>query len=137
MIAEAEYIELDAVAQAELVQRGELTPSELLEAAIARAEKLNPRLNAIVIPMHEIGRERARAQLTGPLAGVPFLIKDLYQDYAGVPATSGSRALRRIGAIPDRHSEIVVRDLAAGLVIFGRTNTSEFGLKGTTEPDAW
>jgi amidase len=137
MISEAEYIRLDAVAQAELVVRRELSGSELLEAAILRAEKLNPRLNAIVIPMHDIARARAREPLTGPFAGVPFLLKDLHQDYAGVLATSGSRGLRRVGAVPDRHSEIVERNLAAGLVIFGRTNTPEFGAKGVTEPEAW
>jgi amidase len=137
MISESEYMELDAVAQAELVQRGELSALELLEAALARAEKVNPRLNAIVIPMHEIARARARAPLHGPLAGVPFLLKDLFQDYAGVLATSGCRALRRAGATPECHSEIVARDLAAGLVIFGRTNTCEFGAKGVTEPEAW
>jgi amidase len=137
MITEHEYLALDGVAQAELVRRGELDASELLEAAIARTEKLNPRLNAIVIHMHEIARQRARTKLTGPMAGVPFLLKDLFQDYAGVLATSGSRALRKAGATPARHSEIVARDLAAGLVIFGRSNTCEFGAKGITEPDAW
>lgn len=137
MISEEEYVQLDAVAQAEMVRRGDATASEFLEAAIARAEKVNPRLNAIVIPMYEIARARARGTLAGPLAGVPFLLKDLFQDYAGVLATSGSRGLRRVRATPDRHSEIVVRHLAAGLVIFGRTNTPEFGAKGITEPDAW
>jgi amidase len=137
MISETEYIQLDAVAQADLVRRGELSASELLEAAIQRAEKVNPRLNAIVIPMYEIARSRARGPLSGALAGAPFLLKDLFQDYTGVLATSGSRALRRAGATPSRHSEIVVRDLAAGLVIFGRTNTCEFGAKGITEPEAW
>jgi amidase len=137
MISEADYLRLDAVAQAELVRRGELSASELLEAAIARAEKLNPRLNAIVIPMYDIARVRARGPLTGPLAGVPFLLKDLFQDYAGVLATSGSRALRQAAATPDQHSEIVERDLAAGLLILGRTNTCELGAKGITEPEAW
>jgi amidase len=137
MISESDYLQLDAVGQAELVRRGEVSATELLEAAIERAEKVNPRLNAIVIPMYEIARARAREALRGPLAGVPFLLKDLFQDYAGVPATSGSRALRRAGVLPDRHSEIVERDLAAGLVIFGRTNTPEFGAKGITEPEAW
>jgi amidase len=137
MLSEDEFLQLDAVAQAELVRRREVSASELLETAIARAEKLNPSLNAIVIPMYEIARARVGSALSGPLAGVPFLIKDLLQDYAGVLATSGCRALRRAGATPDRHSEIVARDLAAGLVIFGRTNTPEFGAKGITEPDAW
>ncbi|HMI89712.1 MAG TPA: amidase family protein, partial [Polyangiales bacterium] len=136
-LSEAEYIKLDAVALAALVRRREVSASELLEVAIARAERLNPRLNAIVIPMHELARERARSPLNGPFAGVPFLLKDLYQDYAGVLATSGTRALRRAGATPTRHSELVERHLAAGLVVFGRTNTPELGAKGITEPDAW
>jgi len=136
-ISESEYVQLDAMALAALVRRRELSASELLEVAIARAERLNPRLNAIVIPMYELARERARSPLGGPLAGVPFLLKDLYQDYAGVLATSGSRALRRARATPTRHSEIVERDLAAGLVVFGKTNTPEFGAKGITEPEAW
>src|SRR5688572_2259402 len=137
MTSADEVLQLDAVAQAELVRRGQLSASELLEAAIARAERLNPKPNGIVIPTYEIARARARGALNGPLAGVPFLIKDLFQDYAGVLASSGSHALRRAGATPDRHSEIVARDLAAGLVIFGRTNTPEFGAKGITEPEAW
>ncbi|HLK40939.1 MAG TPA: amidase family protein, partial [Polyangiaceae bacterium] len=120
MIAEADYLKLDAVAQADLVRRGEVTAGEFLEAAIRRADRINPRMNAIVLPMYEIARARARERLDGPLAGVPFLLKDLHQDYAGVPATSGSNALRRARAVPERHSEIVERHLAAGLVIFGR-----------------
>jgi amidase len=137
VISQAEYLRLDGVALAALVRRGELVPAELLEAAIARAEAVNPRLNAIVIPMYELARERARGELAGPFAGVPFLIKDLMQDYAGVPATSGSNALRRAAVVPARHSEVVERFLAAGFVIFGRTNTPEFGAKGITEPEAW
>jgi len=137
MISEAEYLGYDGVALAELIRSGRVHASEVLEVAIRRAEALNPRLNAIIIPMYEIARERARRALQGPLAGVPFLIKDLFQDYAGVLATSGSRALRRTGYVPAVHSEIVRRYLSAGTVIFGRTNTPEFGSKGITEPEAW
>ena len=137
MIADSEYLEFDGMALAALVRRGEISAPELLEAAIRRAEAVNPRLNAITIPMYEIARERAATPLQGPLAGVPFLIKDLLQDYAGVLATSGSRVLKRAGYIPAQHSEIVRRYLAAGTVIFGRTNTPEFGSKGVTEPEAW
>jgi amidase len=135
MITDAEYIRHDGVALAELVRRGELTASELLEAAIRRAEALNPRLNAIVIPMYETARAARPAQ--GPLTGLPFLIKDLLQDYAGAPLSSGSRALRNAGAVAKQHSEIVRRFIAAGTVIFGRTNTPELGSKGITEPLAW
>ncbi|MFT3924136.1 MAG: amidase [Myxococcales bacterium] len=137
MISYEEYAALDAVAMAALVAAGKVSASELLEAAIARAELVNPRLNAIVIPMHAIARERAAGPLAGSFAGVPFLLKDLYQDYAGVLSTSGCGAYRRAGYVPRRHSVLVERWLAAGLVMFGRTNTPEFGGKGITEPHAW
>ena len=91
MISEADYMRHDAMGLAELVRRKEVSASELVEAAIARATAVNPQLNAIVIPMYEIARERTKQALAGPLAGVPFLIKDLFQDYAGVLATSGLR----------------------------------------------
>jgi amidase len=137
MISEADYMQYDALGLAELVRRKEVSASELVDAAIARATAVNPQLNAIVIPMYEIARERARQVLAGPLAGVPFLIKDLFQDYAGVLATSGCSALRRAAHTPRVHSEIVRRWLDAGTVILGRTNTPEFGVKAVTEPDAW
>jgi amidase len=133
----AEYVGYDGVALAALVRTGQISASELLEVALARAEAKNPSLNAIVIDLSELARERAKLPLTGPLAGVPFLIKDLFQDYAGVLATSGCSAWRRAGHRPQRHSEIVRRWLASGLVILGRTNTPEFGAKAITEPDCW
>jgi amidase len=137
MISDTEYLQHDGVGLAELVRRGEVTASELLEAAIRRAEAVNPRLNAIVIPMYEIARERAAGALAGPFAGVPFLIKDLKQDYAGVLASAGSRSYRSKNFFPKVHAEIVRRFLAAGTVVFGRTNAPEFGSKGITEPLAW
>jgi amidase len=130
-----EYRQQDAVGLAGLVARKEVSAAELLECALQRAAVVNPDLNAIVIPLHEMARHRVSAPLAGPLAGVPFLIKDIAQDYAGVPSTSGSRALRNY--VPSSHSEYVVRALAAGMVIFGKTNTPEFALKGTTEPAYW
>ncbi|GAA4615939.1 amidase [Saccharopolyspora hordei] len=130
----AEYRRHDAVGLAELVRTGEVAPPELLETAIERAEQVNDRINAIVRPMVGIARERAAQPLTGALAGVPFLVKDLHQDYAGVRTGSGSRSTRT--AVATRHSASVERWLDAGLVIFGRTNTPEFGAKGITEPVA-
>ncbi|MYQ87294.1 amidase [Streptomyces sp. SID4936] len=130
----AEYRAQDAMGLAESVARGEVSPDELLDVAIARAEAVDGALNAIVLPMHELARERAKKPLTGPFAGVPFLIKDLSQDYAGLPTGSGSRSLRHRPA--ERHSEVVDRWLDSGLVIFGKTNTPEFGAKGITEPEA-
>ncbi|WP_460371004.1 amidase family protein, partial [Actinocorallia lasiicapitis] len=129
-----EYRAHDAVGLAGLIAAGEVTPGEVLEAAISRAEEVNGRINAIVRPMHDLARERAAGPLTGPFAGVPFLIKDLTQDYQGLPTGSGSRSLRNLPA--PEHSVIVRRWLDAGLVVFGKTNTPEFGAKSITEPDA-
>lgn len=129
----AEYREYDAVGLAGLVAAGRVTAGELLECAVARAEAVNPALNAVIAPMYEQARARVAGPLSGPLAGVPFLIKDLIQDYAGLPTGSGSRALRRVPAA--EHAEVVRRWLDAGLVVFGKTNTPEFGAKGITEPE--
>ncbi|MCE7006231.1 amidase [Kibdelosporangium philippinense] len=128
-----EYRRYDAVGLAELVARGEVSPVELLDVAIERAEQVNPKLNAIVYPMYEIARKRAAANPAGPFAGVPFLIKDLGQDYQGLPTGSGSRSLR--GQVAVSHSVNVQRWLDAGLVIFGKTATPEFGAKPVTEPE--
>ena len=73
----ADYRVHDAVGLAALVAAGQVTAAELVETAIARAEAVNPALNAIVTPMYEPARERAARPLTGPFGGVPFLIKDL------------------------------------------------------------
>ncbi|QPA02241.1 amidase [Streptomyces violascens] len=129
----AEYRAHDAVGLAALVAGGEVSAAELLEVAVARAEAVGGKLNAIVRPMYDLARDRTRTPLTGPFAGVPFLIKDLSQDYAGLPTGSGSRSLAHLSA--ERHSAVVERWLEAGLVIFGKTNTPEFGAKGITEPE--
>jgi amidase len=132
-----EYTNYDAMGLAELIARRDVSPRELLEAAIMRAEAVNPKLNAIIHPMYDLAKTRAVENLSGPFAGVPFLIKDLFQDYAGVPTSGGSRSLKDAGYRPERHAEVVQRFLNAGVVIFGKTNTPEFGAKGITEPDAW
>ncbi|MBH0776764.1 amidase [Nocardia bovistercoris] len=131
-----EYMSLDATAMAESVARGEVKPAELLALARRRADAVDPTLNAIVRRLDEAADAQvARDDLAGPFAGVPFLIKDLQQEYAGFPTTSGSRSLA--GEIAAEHSLLVRRFLDAGLVIFGKTNTPEFGGKGVTEPDFW
>ena len=124
---------LDATAQAELVRRKEVKPIELVDAALARIERLNPALNAVVTPMFDLARDTARAPLPdGPFRGVPFLLKDLLASYAGVRQTAGSIFLRDY--VPDHDSELVVRHKRAGLIILGKTNTPEFGILPTTEP---
>jgi amidase len=137
VISVAEYMKHDGLGLAELVRKKEVTPAELLEAAIQRADAVNPQINAIVMPMYEIARERAQAALDGPFAGVPFLVKDLFQEYAGVPTAYGCKALKAARFTPTENAEIVNRWLKSGTVIFGRTNTPEFGAKGITETEAW
>ena len=73
--------------------------------------------------------------LSGPFAGVPFLVKDLGQEYAGFPTSNGSRA--PAGDLADRHALVTQRFLDAGLVVLGQTNTPEFGAKSVTEPGLW
>lgn len=129
----AEYDRYDALGLADLIRRRQVTPLELLEEAIARRNRLNPFINAIVLEMDREARQTLQNGIPdGPFAGVPFLIKDLLAAYAGVPMTSGSRAYRDY--VPDFDSEMVKRYKAAGAVIFGKTNTPEFGLMGVTEP---
>lgn len=128
-----EFALLDAVAQAELVRSGEVAPIELVDAAIARIERLNPSVNAVVTNLYDEARREARGRLpAGPLCGVPFLLKDSLASYAGVRMTSGSRLLRENIAAHD--SELVHRLRRAGLIVLGKTNCAEFGLLPTTEP---
>jgi Asp-tRNA(Asn)/Glu-tRNA(Gln) amidotransferase A subunit family amidase len=114
---------------AALVRKGEVTADELLEAARGRRDAVNPRLNAVVA---DIDPPVSDDTSDGPFAGVPFLLKDLAQYVAGQPSSDGSRAL--VNLPRPETSAVVQRWLDAGLVIFGRTNTPEFGAKGVTEP---
>ena len=123
----------DALDQAALVRRGEVTSAELLEAAIARAEALNPQLNSITRPLYAQARAAVSGKLPeGLFTGVPFLLKDIGASFEGVPTSAGSRLFNTQPAAYD--SEVTLRLKAAGLVIFGKTNTPEFGSLPTTEP---
>ncbi|QMW00636.1 amidase [Spirosoma foliorum] len=127
-----EYVKHDATALAGLVQKGEVTPAELLETAIARADAVNPKLNAIVTPLYDKGREMVKQlPATGPFRGVPFLLKDLELEWAGTPLKSGCRGYANYVSTID--SEIVKRLKTAGVTLFGKTNTPEFGLTPYTE----
>lgn len=132
-----EYLQYDGLGLAELVAKKQVQPAELLKIALERSQQVNPELNAITIAMHDYAEQRSQQKLEGPFAGVPFLVKDLYQEYQGYPSSFGCKAFKRLGYIAETHSEIVNRWNAAGIVTFGRTNTPEFGIKGITEPDAW
>ena len=124
-----DYEKYDAVGLAELVRKGEVTPAELLEAARARAAEVNPKINAIIA---DVDPPTADASADAPFAGVPFLLKDLDQDLAGHVTTNGSRAYASTKA--EETTTVVRRWLDAGLVVFGKTNTPEFGAKAQTEP---
>jgi amidase/6-aminohexanoate-cyclic-dimer hydrolase len=128
----AEYDRYDAIGLAALVAAKEVSASELLETAVARVEAVNPRLNAVVHKLYDYGRSAIAAGLPdGPLAGVPFLLKDLGALIRGAPTSSGSRFFD--GFVAEIDSTITERYRNAGLVFFGRTATPEFGLTATTE----
>jgi len=128
----ADYSEYDGLGLAELVRNREVSPSELLEEALARADRHGPTLNAIVHDAREAARTEARGDLPeGPFRGVPFVIKDLGCAVAGMPTSNGSR-FAAVG--PAQEDGILTRRFrAAGVVIFGKTNTPELGITGTTE----
>ncbi|HEX3178674.1 MAG TPA: amidase [Methylomirabilota bacterium] len=130
----AEYELYDGLGLAELVERGDVTPEELLDAAIARLEARNSAVNAVTMPLFDFARRAITAGLPrGPFRGVPFLMKDLTAAIAGVPMTRSCRYYADAPA-PTADSEHVARLKRAGLVIFGRTNTCELGLSLTCEP---
>jgi len=130
----SDYDKYDGLGLGELVRKKELKPSELVEEAISRIEKLNPQLNAVIYKMYELARQAAGEDLPdGPFKGVPFLMKDLLMAYAGVPLTNGSRFFKDF--VPDHDSELVKRFKAAGIIVVGKTNTPEFGLVPITEPE--
>lgn len=129
-----EYDQYDGLGLAALVRNKEISAAEICEEAISRIERVNPTLNAVITPLYDLARRAVQQTLPdGPFCGVPFLLKDLLSDLAGVPQTMGSKACRDY--IPSRDSELVKRYKQAGLVILGKTNLPEFGLLGITEPE--
>ncbi len=130
---------MDATDQAALVANGDVTPSELLEAAIERIERSNPALNAVVIEWFDHARSVAADPYLpkGPFHGVPFLLKDLYTSYAGQTLSNGNVALKEAAKVDTADTTLVARFKRAGLVIAGRTNSPEMGSLPTTQPLAW
>jgi amidase len=130
---------LDATAQAELVRSGQLSPVELVDAAITRIEKLNSDVNAVIHPRFDRARDEAAsaALADGPFRGVPTLFKDLMCAVEGEPYHEGMRFLKDNDYRPDYTDNLVHRFREAGLVCCGRTNTPELGLVPTTEPLAY
>ena len=131
--------DLDATAQAELVRSKSCSPSELLEETIAGIQRVDPKLNAVVIPLFDEAREQlARGEFgDGPFRGVPMLLKDLGATLAGAPQYGGTRVLRDRHWISPHDSELTARFRRAGFLFVGKANTPELGLSPTTEPDTF
>ena len=128
-------LDLDATGQAALVRSGEVSSVELVEEAIARIDRLNPRLNAVITPLFEKARRAIPAQ--GPFTGVPLLLKDLACHSAGDPMYEGMRFLRDAAWVDDHDSHLTTAFRDAGFVVVGKTNTPELGILPTTEPMAF
>jgi amidase len=133
-----ELSDLDAVGQALAIRRGEASPTELVDDAISRIEKLNPELNAVIHPLFEKARAAAAAELPdGPFRGVPMVLKDLDGHTKGDPFHCGMKFLKEAGYIAphDSYSHAKLRD--AGFIFVGKTNCPELGLIPSTEPLAY
>jgi amidase len=136
-----ELIGYDAIALGGLIQKGQISPIELIDITIQRIANINPKLNAVVYKMYDQAQDTAKNWIselkTGKAAGavfcgVPFLLKDLLAECKGTPFSEGSKAVQ--GYVSKLDSEIVKRYKASGLIILGKTNTPEFGVLPTTEP---
>ncbi len=133
----SEYEDYDGIGLADLIRRKEVTPDEVLDAAIDRVEARNPAVNAVVMELYDHGRQAINAGLPdGPFTGVPFLLKDLGSALAGAKTTLGSKFFANLPA-QTADSVHTTRLKQAGLVIYGKTNTCEFGLSLTCEPQLY
>jgi amidase/6-aminohexanoate-cyclic-dimer hydrolase len=131
-----DYESYDALGLAELVRKGDTSADDLLSSALAQVEARNPALNAVNMVWADYARAAIRAGLPhGRFRGVPFLLKDLHAQAAGMPVTYGSRLFANY--VSDTDSELTLRYRRAGLVIFGRTASPELGLTATTESSLW
>ena len=128
-----DYDKYDAMGLAELVKKGEVSPKELLDDAIDRIEKRNPKLNAVVYRMFDRAKGKVDDLPDGPLKGVPFLVKDLKITIEGTPTSNSTKLMVDVPATAT--SVLAERYEKAGLQIVGKTNTPEFGLMGITEPE--
>ena len=127
-----EYKEYDALGLSELLQKKEVSAKELLEEAIFLTETLDPLINAVPQKHFEHAMAQAETNLKGPFFGVPFLLKDLHSSLEGTITSDGSRSSAK--NVADFTDTLTQRCLDSGLVIFGKTNSPEFGLTVTTEP---
>ncbi len=127
-----EYKEYDALGLSELLKKKEVSAKELLEEAIFLTQTLDPLINAVPQKHFELAKAQAETDLKGPFFGVPFLLKDLHSSLEGTITSDGSRSSAK--NVADFTDTLTQRCLDSGLVIFGKTNSPEFGLTVTTEP---
>ena len=132
-----DYDAYDGLGLAELIAKRQVSPEDVLEEAIARSERVNPTINAIVADHADYAREQVRkglpeAKHPAPFRGVPFLLKDLHVTLKGTVTTYGSALYKDY--VADHDATLTTRYKAAGFAIFGKTNTPEFGQTATTEP---
>jgi amidase len=129
---------IDAVGLAELVRTGQAHPRELVASAVETIERLNPEINAVIHRRFEEALVEAAGELpAGPFRGVPFLIKDIGANQAGLPLCMGNRALKAVGHVSATDTELGARFRRAGLITVGKTNTPELGTVPTTQPLAF
>lgn len=135
---ETQVASLDATAVAELVSSKQVSPAELVDAAIERVERVNGEINAVIHPLFDEAREAAGGEIPdGPFGGVPFLLKDLGAAFAGQPLHMGMKVLKEAGFTCPVDTYLAQRFRAAGFITIGKTNTPELGVLPTTEPDAY
>src|SRR5438270_5073828 len=128
---------MDATDQAELVRTGKMSAAELVEAAIARIEKVNPELNAVIHPLFDDARREATGELAdGPFTGVPMVLKDLICHSAGHALHEGMRFLKEQNWTEEEDQYLAAKFRAAGFVFVAKTNTPELGILPACEPDA-
>lgn len=128
----AEYEKYDGLGLAGLVKEKKITPAELVDEAIVRAERLNPKLNAVIFKAFEAARDAAKkSAVDGSFGGVPMLLKDMRAGAVGMPTRSGSRFVAPI--LADHDATLVARYRAAGLIPVGKTNVPEFGILPISE----
>ena len=129
----------DATELARQLRERDVSADEVVCASIVRIERLNPAVNAVVTTTFDLALEAAEradklasaGNWLGPLHGVPILIKDLYDFRAGIRNTFGCPAM--VDFVPDQTVAYIDRLEGAGAIILGKTNTPEFGHKGTTD----
>lgn len=126
-----DYSDCDATELARRVRAAEVSPAELVEAAIAGIEEVDERLNAMVYPMYDQARQDAVDPPAGPFRGVPMVVKDFDGFVKGVPFTASTRFLD--GFVPDHDSEAIARLRRAGFIFVAKTNLPELAIIGTTE----